>query len=113
MLYLFIKKVTSNFYKIIGPFLYCQYVVKFLRELFSTLSLNISKKNSLLCPSQSGFCPFDSCENQLLSIVHDIYANFDENPTLEMRANFLDISKAFDKVWHEDYLSVLEFQEIF
>ena len=66
------------------------------------------KKNSLLCPKQSGFRPFDSCENQLLSIVHDIYANFDQNPTLEMRANFLDISKAFDKVWHEGLLFKLE-----
>ena len=33
-----------NFYKTIGLFLYCQYVVKILRELFSTLSSNISKK---------------------------------------------------------------------
>ena len=101
------KKVTSNFYKTIGLFLYCQYV-KFLRELFSTLSLNISKKNSLLCPNQSGFHPFDSCENQLLSIVHDIYGNFDQHPTLEMRANFLDISKALDKVWHEGLLFKVE-----
>ena len=46
------------------------------------------EKNSLLCPNQSGFRPFDSCENQLLSIVHhDIYANFaDQRPTLEVRA---------------------------
>ena len=29
------------------------------------------------------------------------YANFDQHPTLEMRANFLNILKAFDKVWHE------------
>ena len=66
------------------------------------------EKNSLLCPNQSGFRPFDSCENQLLSIVHDIYANFDQHPTLEMRANFLDISKAFDKVWHEGLIFKLE-----
>ena len=30
------------------------------------------EKNGLLCWNQSGFHPFDSCENQLLSIVHDI-----------------------------------------
>ena len=59
------------------------------------------EKNSLLCPNQSGFRPFDSCENQLLSIIHDIYTNFDQHPALQMRANFLDISKAFDKLWHE------------
>ena len=62
----------------------------------------------MIMNQESGFRPFDSCENQLLSIVHDIYANFDQNPTLEMRANFLDISKAFNKVWHERLLFKLE-----
>ena len=66
------------------------------------------EKNSLLCPNQSGFHPFDSCENQLLSFVRDIYANFDQHPTLEMGANFLDNSKTFDKVWHEGLLSKFE-----
>ena len=47
---------------------------------------------------QIRFYPFDSCENQLLSIVHDIYTNFDQHPTLEVKANFLDVSKSFDKV---------------
>ena len=115
-MHLFIKKVTSNFHQTISLFLYCQYVVKFLRELLSTMSLNIWKKNSLLCPNQSGFRPFGSSENQLLSIVHDIYANFNQHLTLEVRTNFLDISKAFEKVWHEGLLFKLEcigiFQEI-
>ena len=30
------------------------------------------EKNSLLCPNQSSIFPFDSCENQLLSAVHDM-----------------------------------------
>ena len=62
------------------------------------------EKNSLLCRNQCGFRSFDSCENQLLSIVYDIYANFDQHPTLEVRANLLDISKTFGKVWHEGLL---------
>ena len=66
------------------------------------------QKTKLLSPKQSGFQPNDSCENQLLSIVHSIYADFDQSSPLEVRANFLDISKAFDKVWHEGLLYKIE-----
>ena len=31
-----------------------------------------------------------------------------QHPTLEVRANFLDISNAFDEVWHEELLFKLE-----
>ena len=39
--------------------------------------------------------------SQLLSIVHDIYSPFHCYPSPEVRDIFLDISKAFDRVWHE------------
>ena len=55
-----------------------------------------------MSPNQSGFRTGDSCINQLLSITHDIYHSFDEG--FETRAIFLDISKAFDKVWHEGFI---------
>jgi exonuclease III len=55
--------------------------------------------NNLLSKNQSGFRPGDSTINQLLSITNDIYESFEHNA--ETRAVFLDISKAFDKVWHE------------
>ena len=55
--------------------------------------------NELISPNQSGFKPGDSCINQLLSITHEIYKSFDEGR--EVRSVFLDISKAFDKVWHD------------
>ena len=59
------------------------------------------QENCLLCDNQSGFWPSDSCEYQLLYIVHDIYASFDCNPPNDVRGIFLDISKAFERVWHE------------
>ena len=79
----------------------------FERIIFNPIFEFLDEKG-LLCPNQSGFSPFDSCKNQLLSIAHDIYANFNEHPTLEARASFLDISKAFDRVWHEGLLFKLE-----
>ena len=66
------------------------------------------ENNKLLTPHQSGFCPNDSCIYQLISIVHNIYADFDHNLSLEVRGNFLDISKAFGKVWYKGLLYKLE-----
>ena len=65
-------------------------------------------ENSLLFSNQSGFRQLDPCENQLLSAVHDIYTTFDQHPTLETKANSLDILKAFDRVWQEGLLFKLE-----
>ena len=63
-------------------------------------------EENLLNPNQSGFRPSDSCINQLLAITHEIFEAFDCNPSL--RAVFLNISKAFDKVWHEGLLYKLK-----
>ena len=62
--------------------------------------------NNLITPKQSGFRPGDSCINQLLSITHDIFTSFDSG--LEVRGVFLDISKTFDKVWHDELIYKLK-----
>ena len=54
----------------------------------------------LLNRNQSGFGPGDSTINQLISITHTIFKAFDCNPPLDVRSVYLDISKAFDRVWH-------------
>ena len=63
----------------------------------------IFTENNLIFLNQSGFRPGDSCVNQLLAITREIYKLFDEGS--EIRGVSLDISKAFDKVWHEDLLN--------
>ena len=62
-------------------------------------------ENDLILPKQSGFRPGDSCTNQLLSVAHKILSAFDGH---EVRGVFLDISKAFDRAWHEGLLFKLQ-----
>ena len=66
-------------------------------KIFGKLSFNVMLKffieNELISPNQSGLKPGDSCINQL---YHEIYRSFDDGFEV-----FLDISKAFDKVWHK------------
>ena len=70
----------------------------FERFLCNSL-FNFLNQNDLISPAQSGFKPGDSYINQLLSITHEIYDSMNED--YEIRSVFLDISKAFEKVWHE------------
>ena len=67
-------------------------------------------ENKLISSNQSGFKPGDSCVNQLVSIANEIYKSFDEGH--EVRGVFLDISKAFDKVWHDGIIFKLTQNEI-
>ena len=66
------------------------------------------QENKFLTDNQSGFRSGDSCISQLIAITHGIYQAFDGNPSLETRGVFLDISKAFDKVWHDGLLYKLK-----
>ena len=74
----------------------------FKRLIFNKMFIYFSA-NKLISKNQSGFQPGDSCINQLLSITHEIFTSFDNG--LEVRSVFLDISKAFDKVWYEGLIS--------
>ena len=52
--------------------------------------------------------PGDSCVAQLLSINHEVYNSFYYNPSVDIKEVFLDISKVFDKVWHDGLIFKLQ-----
>ena len=58
-------------------------------------------ENNLISENQSEFKSGDSCVNQLLTITHEIFSSFDDNYEVREGGSILDISKAFEKVWHE------------
>ena len=64
--------------------------------------------SSILTPCQSGFIKGDSCVNQLLAITHEIHKNLDANPSTDTIKVFLDMPKAFDKVWHNGLIYKLQ-----
>ena len=72
---------------------------KILEHLIYNVMYDFRTENNLFSTNQSGFISGDSCINQCLSINHEILNAFDKG--LEVRGIFLDISKAFDKVWHD------------
>ena len=77
---------------------------KIFERVIYNSAFNYFLHNKLFTSSQSSFLSRNSCTAQLLSIIHEIQSAFDDNPTFDMRGIFLDISKAFDKVWHDEVL---------
>ena len=52
--------------------------------------------------------PNDSCIHQSIVITPSICSAFNANTSLEIRGIFLDLSKAFDRVWHDGLLYKLK-----
>ena len=79
----------------------------FEKIIFSNLYSYLNA-NNLVTKNQSGFRPGDSTTNQLLYLVNEIHQAFENPKSLEVRAVFLVISKAFDKVWHDGLIFKLQ-----
>ena len=82
--------------------------VKIFEKLLFNALYSFFEDHKLLNLCQSGFKKNDSCINQLVSITHENYSAFDCNPSLEVRDVFLDLSKAFDKVWDDGLIYKLK-----
>ena len=92
------KQLIQN-YRPISLLLVCGKIVE---RLIYNKMFEFFTENELIAHNQSGFKLGNSCINQLLRIIHDIYQSLHDG--LETRGFFLDISKAFDNVWHEGFL---------
>ena len=84
---------------------------KIFERLIYRVMSDFLSDNNLLSPNQSGFKSGDSCINEFLSINHEILNAFDKR--LEVRGIFLDISKAFDKLWHDSFIFKLRQNDFF
>ena len=87
--------VRNNLSKNIPHFQFYLFVGKYSNACFMTLYFFFCM-NNLRSTNQSGFRPKDSSISQLQSIL----SAFDMG--LEVCGIFLAISKAFDKVWHDE-----------
>ena len=79
---------------------------KILERLIFNEMFRFFIANNLISSNQSGFKPGDACINQLLSITREICKSFDNG--FKLRGVFLDITKAFDKVWREGIIFKLK-----
>ena len=75
------------------------------RCVFKTLN-NYFIEHNVITPFQSGFKSGDSTVNQLLKLYDSFSSALDSSK--EIRVIFVDISKAFDKVWHKGLITKLQ-----
>ena len=98
ILSLFTRTATNKTLKTTASFIYFLSAEKFSQDSYLIKCLVFLLANILLAPKQPGFRPSDSFINQILSSAHEVRSSFDDG--LEVRSIFLNIPKAFEKVWH-------------
>ncbi len=102
------KKNEKNLKKNYRPISLLPIFGKILEKLIFDSLYSHLVSSKLLNVNQSGFRPGDSTINQLISITHTIFKAFDCNPPVDVRSVYLDISKAFDRVWHDGLIFKLK-----
>ena len=81
-------------------------VSKIMEKVIFKKVYNYIRDNNLISPHQSGFKPGDSTVNQLAYLYHTFCEAIDKKK--DVRIVFCDISKAFDRVWHDGLIYKLK-----
>ena len=100
------KKADKQLSKNYRPISLLPICGKIFEKIVANQLYDYLTSNNLITKNQSGFRPGDSTTNQLLGLINEIHKSFENR--LEVRAIFLDISKAFDKVWHQGLVYKLQ-----
>ena len=88
MSFLYIKVVTYHFVIFIGPLVFCHLFQKYSKQSFSNIF--------------TSFWNYTICSQKINQVLFDFFSEFDKGN--EICVVFLDLSKAFDKVWHKGLL---------
>ena len=93
-----VKKVERHTVSNYRPISLLSIVGNLLEKFVFKRLYDFCEKHMLLTWRNSGFKPNDSAMNQLLTVTHQIYNALKHGSDVNIA--FLDISKAFDRVWH-------------
>lgn len=100
------KKGDSNIVSNYRPISLLSIIGKILERIVFKHLYNFCKDNKLLTWRNSGFKPLDSAMNQLIYMTDIIYKALEQGS--DVCTVYMDISKAFDKVWHTGLIHKLE-----
>ncbi len=100
------KKLEKHFRENYRPVSLLSCISKVMERVVFNVMYAFFKKHGLLTERNSGFKENDSTVNQLIHICNNIYKGLDLSK--DVCLVFLDVSKAFDKVYHRGLMYKLE-----
>ena len=100
------KKLDPSFTKNYRPISLLSCISKVFEKVIFDHTYPYLENNKLLPPYNSGFRHDDSAINRIIAMLEDIYTGLDQHQDSLFVS--LDISKAFDRVWHKGLLFKLK-----
>ena len=106
MLFRYTKGMIQKINKTTDLYLYYATWLKFFERLIYDKLYTFLLSNNLLTDKNSGFRSRDGTLYHLLAMSHEPHEGLDNGH--DMRIVFMDMSKAFDKVWHKGVIFKLK-----